>query len=106
MITLLVFSLITSTITKSGFPKFLINWLSLSNNNLWFASLFSLGLFAIAGIPPLSGFYMKLSVIFTLIDSGFLTTSLIVVVFSCISAFYYLRLIKLVFFFKDSKQKL
>jgi NADH-quinone oxidoreductase subunit N len=58
-------------------------------------------LFSLAGIPPMVGFYAKLSVLQALIASGdpaYLALSVFAVVMSLIGAFYYLRLIKVMYF--------
>lgn len=54
--------------------------------------------FSVAGIPPLSGFLSKIFVLFGLINSDFLVTSCIIIIISAISVFYYLRIIKIIFF--------
>ena len=53
-------------------------------------------MFSLAGIPPLVGFYAKLAVLQALV--GHVTLAVIAVVFSLIGAFYYLRVVKVVYF--------
>ena len=67
-----------------------------SNNILAF--IFALLLFSMAGIPPLLGFYSKLLVLFSLSYSYNLVILITLVILSTISSFYYIRLIKLIFF--------
>lgn len=67
-----------------------------SNNVLAF--IFALLLFSMAGIPPLLGFYSKLLVLFSLSYSFNLVILIALVILSSISSFYYIRLIKLIFF--------
>jgi len=50
--------------------------------------------FSIAGVPPLAGFFIKFFVFFSAIDSHLFLVSIIVVCFSVISCFYYLRMVK------------
>jgi len=50
--------------------------------------------FSIAGIPPLGGFFIKFFIFFSAIDSTLFIISIIIVFFSVVSCFYYLRLIK------------
>ena len=58
-------------------------------------------MFSLAGIPPLGGFDAKLFIITSLIQSGgSLLLPLLVVLFSLIGAFYYLRVVKLMYFDK------
>lgn len=59
----------------------------------------SLTLFSFVGIPPLIGFFAKQMVLSSALDSGFIFITLIAILTSVISAFYYLVLIKQVFFF-------
>jgi NADH-quinone oxidoreductase subunit N len=51
-------------------------------------------LFSLAGVPPLSGFFSKFYVFLSLIDSGFYSLSFFSAIFTCLTAFYYLRVIK------------
>lgn len=54
--------------------------------------------FSIAGVPPLSGFLAKIFILFGLIESKFWLTSVIIVLISSISVFYYIRVVKVLFF--------
>jgi len=56
-----------------------------------------------AGIPPLAGFISKLFILFSLIKSSFYLSAIIVILMSIISCFYYIRLIKIIFFDKSTK---
>ena len=53
---------------------------------------------SLAGVPPLVGFYAKLSVLKAVVDGGYVWLAVIGVFMSVIGAFYYLRIIKLMFF--------
>lgn len=59
-------------------------------------------LFSIAGIPPLMGFYSKFFLFLFALKYKFYWLSLLFVVFSVISVFYYIRLVKLVYFNRSS----
>jgi NADH-quinone oxidoreductase subunit N len=50
------------------------------------------------GIPPTVGFYAKLAVLQSLLNAGYLSVAVVAVVFSVVGAFYYLRLVKLMYF--------
>jgi len=54
--------------------------------------------FSIGGIPPLSGFLSKIFILFGLIGSDFWLVSVFVVLISSISVFYYIRIVKILFF--------
>ena len=66
----------------------------------WFALMMLFMMFSMAGVPPFVGFYAKLSVLRAVIEQGGLGVGLAVVavVFSVIGAFYYLRVVKLMYF--------
>jgi len=55
-------------------------------------------LFSIAGIPPLMGFYGKFFIFLVCLKNQLIFVSLLFVIFSIISIFYYLRLTKFMFF--------
>ena len=55
-------------------------------------------MFSLAGIPPLVGFYAKLVVLQAAIAAGYLSLSIIAILFSLIGAFYYLRVVKVMYF--------
>mgnify|MGYP001800611479 CR=1 FL=1 len=56
------------------------------------------GLFSLAGIPPFSGFFMKIFAFVSAYSSGLLETGLTILFLSVIGAFYYIRFIKIVCF--------
>jgi len=66
-----------------------------------FAGVMAICLFSLAGVPPLVGFFAKLSVLQALVSSG-QTSALLLAVFavmmSLVGAFYYLRVIKVMYF--------
>lgn len=55
-------------------------------------------MFSLAGIPPLAGFVSKLYVLQALVDAGYLYVAIFAVVMSLIGAFYYLRVVKVIYF--------
>jgi NADH-quinone oxidoreductase subunit N len=72
----------------------------LSDRQPWFALMMLILMFSMAGIPPLAGFYAKLSVIKAVIEVDLLMVALVAVVTSVIGAYYYLRVIKVMYFDK------
>ena len=70
----------------------------LSQRSPWFAFLMLVLMFSLAGIPPTIGFYAKLSVIQAVINNGQIWLALLAILFSLIGAFYYLKIIKLMYF--------
>jgi NADH-quinone oxidoreductase subunit N len=55
-------------------------------------------MFSLAGIPPTVGFYAKLAVLQAVIEAGLLWLAVVAVLLSLIGAFYYLRIVKVVYF--------
>lgn len=70
----------------------------LNRRSPWHAAIVLLLMFSLAGIPPLVGFYAKLAVLQALVSAGHVTLAVVAVLFSLIGAFYYLRVVKVVYF--------
>ena len=93
-----------SQIKVNNFEKKLITPIFLSNLSNFFkldkmtALSFVLIFFSVAGIPPLSGFLSKIFILLGLVESNLIISSGIIVIISAISVFYYLRIVKIVFF--------
>jgi NADH-quinone oxidoreductase subunit N len=64
----------------------------------WFAGMMLCVMFGMAGVPPFLGFFAKLYVIRAVLDIGLVWLAVAAVLFSVISAFYYLRIVKVMFF--------
>jgi len=81
-----------------------INDLSgLSKNHPMIALSFLIILFSLAGIPPLAGFFAKFHVFMAVIEMKMYTLAIIGLVTTVVSAFYYLRVIKIIYFDKPKK---
>jgi NADH-quinone oxidoreductase subunit N len=66
-----------------------------------YAGIMSLCLFSLAGVPPLVGFYAKLAVLQALVASGqalYIALAVYAVIMSLVAAFYYLRVVKVMYF--------
>ena len=70
----------------------------LSRTNPMLAFFFAMFLFSLAGIPPLAGFFAKFYVFLAAIKAGLFTLAVIGVVTSVVGAFYYLTIIKVMYF--------
>ena len=70
----------------------------LARRSPWFAFLMMVLMFSLAGIPPTAGFYAKLAVLSAAVAAGQLWLAVAAVVLSLIGAFYYLRIVKLMYF--------
>jgi len=81
-----------------------INELSgLSKNHPMLALSFLIILFSLAGIPPLAGFFAKFYVFMAVIEVKMYALAIIGLVTTVVSAFYYLRIIKIIYFEKPKK---
>jgi len=76
----------------------------LSSRNPWYALMMLILMFSMAGIPPLVGFYAKLTVIKSIVDINLISVAIVAVMMSVIGAFYYLRIIKVMYFDKSEQQ--
>lgn len=70
----------------------------LNKSNSLLATAVTIYMFSLAGIPPLAGFFAKWYAFAAAVQSGFVALALVGVVTSVISAFYYLRVIKIIWF--------
>jgi NADH-quinone oxidoreductase subunit N len=69
----------------------------LARNDLATASIFAILLFALAGVPPLAGFFAKFYVFLAAVNAGHYVLAVIGVLASVVGAYYYLRLVKIMF---------
>ena len=70
----------------------------LNSRHPWLAALMAILMFSMAGIPPFIGFYAKLAILQSLVGAGFTWLAVVAVMFSLIGAFYYLRVVKILYF--------
>lgn len=76
----------------------------LSKNHPVISICFCIILFSLAGIPPLAGFFAKFYIFKAVIDSQMYTLAIIGLLSSVVAAFYYLRVIKIIYF-DEEKEK-
>ena len=70
----------------------------LNQRNPYYAAIMGLVMFSMAGVPPMVGFFAKLMVLKAVMDAGLVWLAVTAVVFAVIGAFYYLRVIKFMYF--------
>ncbi|MGB5831955.1 MAG: NADH-quinone oxidoreductase subunit NuoN [Thiohalocapsa sp.] len=88
-------------ISHKGFEAENLNDLKgLGDRDPWLAAMMVLVMFSMAGVPPMVGFMAKLLVLQAIVDIGLIWLALVAVAFSIIGAFYYLRVVKLIYFDK------
>lgn len=79
----------------------------LNERSPWFALMMLFIMFSMAGVPPFIGFWAKLTVIQAVVSADLVWLAVLAVIFSVIGAFYYLRIIKLMYFDRaESSEKL
>ena len=89
-------------LSRQGFEAEQIDDLKgLSKRSPWFALVMTIFMVSLAGLPPTVGFYAKLSVLQSLVSTdftGYIYLAVAAVIFSLIGAYYYLRVIKVMYF--------
>ncbi|MDR4517103.1 MAG: NADH-quinone oxidoreductase subunit NuoN [Nitrosomonas sp.] len=98
LMTLGIFAMVMM-LSRSGFEaENISDFKGLSKRNPWYAFITLLLMFSLAGIPPMVGFYAKLAVLQAVVNAGFIWLAVAAVIFSLIGAFYYLRIVKFMYF--------
>ena len=89
-------------LSRQGFEAEEIeDFAGLNSRSPWAAGVMSIFLFSLAGLPPMVGFYAKLAVLQALVTtnvSGYIILAVVAVVMSLVGAFYYLRVVKVMYF--------
>ena len=70
----------------------------LNKKSPWFAAMMMMLMFSTAGVPPFVGFWAKFAVISSILNVGYTWLAGAAVFFSIIGAFYYIRIVKLMYF--------
>jgi NADH-quinone oxidoreductase subunit N len=87
--------------SRTGFEADkLDDYKGLNERSPWFAFMMLILMFSMAGVPPTVGFYAKLSVLQAVVGADLTWLAVVAIIFSIIGAFYYLRIIKLMYFDK------
>jgi NADH-quinone oxidoreductase subunit N len=86
-------------LSRAGFEaEKLDDFKGLNRRNPWYAFMTLLLMFSMAGIPPTVGIYAKLSVLQAVLSAGYTWLAILAVLLSLIGVFYYLRIVKLMYF--------
>ncbi|OGS92865.1 MAG: NADH-quinone oxidoreductase subunit N [Gallionellales bacterium GWA2_59_43] len=86
-------------LSRVGFEADTLNdFKGLNQRSPWLAFMMLLLMFSMAGVPPTVGFYAKFSVLNAVVQAGHIWLAVAAVMFSLIGAFYYLRIVKLMYF--------
>jgi len=86
-------------LSRSGFEaQEISDFAGLNKRNSWYAAIMMMMMFSMAGIPFFVGFFAKFSVLQAVVAAGHLWLALAAVFFSLIGAYYYLRVVKVMYF--------
>ena len=86
-------------LSRAGFEcETLDDMKGLNQRSPWFAFIMLVLMFSLAGIPPTVGFYAKLVVLSAAVTAGQVWLAVVAVLLSLVGAFYYLRIVKLMYF--------
>jgi NADH-quinone oxidoreductase subunit N len=76
----------------------LVDFKGLNARSPWFAGMMAVLMFSLAGLPPFVGFWAKLGVVQAVLGVNYTWLAVVAVLFSVIGAFFYLRIVKLMYF--------
>ena len=96
--TLGAFACILAMRRKDGMVEDIDELSGLSKTNPLMAFLFAMIMFSLAGIPPVAGFFAKYYVFVAAVDSGLYVLAVLGVLSSVVGAYYYLRIVKIMYF--------
>ena len=96
--TLGAFAVILAMRQKGEMVEEIADLAGLARSQPWLAHIFAAILFSMAGIPPLAGFFGKWMVFAAAVDSGMFALAVIGVLTSVVSAYYYVRIVKVMYF--------
>lgn len=86
-------------LSRAGFEAdTLDDFKGLNKRSPWFAAVMMMVMFSMAGVPFFVGFFAKFSVLQAVVLAGYYWLAIVAVLFSLVGAFYYLRVVKLMYF--------
>lgn len=96
---------ILTILSRTGFDaENLEDLKGLNDRDPWYAALMAILMFSMAGVPPTVGFMAKLLVLEAVVRVDLVWLAIAAVFFSIIGAFYYLRVVKLIYFDKPTTE--
>ena len=93
-----IFGMLTLMSNKGVEVENIDDMQGLSQKHPWLAFLMLVFMFSMAGVPPTLGFYAKLLVIQSVVETGMVWLAIVSVLMAVIGAFYYLRIVKVMYF--------
>lgn len=98
VMTLGTFACVLAMRRRDGAVENISDLAGLARNNPMMAFVLGMLMFSLAGIPPLAGFFAKFYVFLSAIDAGLYVLAVIGVLASVIGAYYYVRIVKIMYF--------
>jgi NADH-quinone oxidoreductase subunit N len=92
------FAVLLSLRTEAGFVETIPQLAGLAQKRPFAAAIMAIVMFSFIGLPPLAGFFAKWQVFLAAIDAHLFALAIIGVLASAVSAFYYLRIVKVMYF--------
>jgi NADH-quinone oxidoreductase subunit N len=96
--TIAMFAAILSLRTSEGYVETIPQLAGLAQKRPFIAAIIAIIMFSFIGLPPLAGFFAKWQVFLAAIDAHLFALAIIGVLASAVSAFYYLRIVKVMYF--------
>ena len=93
-----IFAAVLSLKTESGYVETISELAGLSKKRPFVAAIMAVLMFSLIGLPPLAGFFAKWHVFLAAIEQNLFILAVIGVLASAVSAFYYLRIVKVMYF--------
>lgn len=88
-------------LSRAGFEaEHIEDFKGLNERNPWYALIMLILMASMAGVPPMIGFWAKWAVLTQVVKAGFIWLAIVAVIFAFIGAFYYLRIIWMMYFEK------
>jgi NADH-quinone oxidoreductase subunit N len=98
VMTLCMFAALLALRTQGGYVETIPQLAGLAQKKPFVAAIIAIVMFSFIGLPPLAGFFAKWQVFLAAIDAHLFALAIIGVLASAVSAFYYLRIIKVMYF--------
>ncbi|RYE07962.1 MAG: NADH-quinone oxidoreductase subunit NuoN [Hyphomicrobiales bacterium] len=96
--TVAMFAALLSLRTENGFVETIPQLAGLAQKRPFVAAIIAIVMFSFIGLPPLAGFFAKWQVFLAAIDAQLFALAIIGMLASAVSAFYYLRIVKVMYF--------
>ncbi len=96
--TIAMFAALLSLRTEAGYVETIPQLAGLAQKRPFIAAILAIVMFSFIGLPPLAGFFAKWQVFLAAIDANLFALAIVGVLASAVSAFYYLRIVKVMYF--------